>query len=206
MYVNHWCASIPDLGDETPADWSLEPVDIDPPPLPAELVDPIGPPPPLVCWYKLLLICWWFTLDILVHSSDQTPRLLSKFTLEVSFRLLNPFHFFFQNTEFRCGWSCVFKMELFFGPINLVCVKRVRNCAMWVCKNGLPQRQWQIDNEWWIKYLVGVLHYQDLFFFRFLMWWWWRRMWIRRYARQARRSFFTELKKGKRSNKKMKLW
>ena len=44
-------ASIPDLGDETPAaDWSLEPVDIDPPPLPAaaELVDPIGPPP-LVC-------------------------------------------------------------------------------------------------------------------------------------------------------------
>ena len=136
---------------------------------------------------------------LMVHAGHPLGllRLLSKFTLEVSFRLLNPFHFFFQNTEFRCGWSCVFKMELFFGPINLVCVKRVRNCAMWVCKNGLPQRQWQIDNEWWIKYLVGVLHYQDLFFFRFLMWWWWRRMWIRRYARQARRSFFTELNKGK---------
>ena len=107
---------------------------------------------------------------LMVHAGHPRPLFRSdpqaavKIHLGSIIQAFKSISFFFQNTEFRCGWSCVFKMELFFGPINLVCVKRVRNCAMWVCKNGLPQRQWQIDNEWWIKYLVGVLHYQDLFF------------------------------------------
>ena len=165
--MNHWCASIPDLGDETPADWSLEPVDIDPPPLPpAELVDPIGPPPPLVCWYKLLLICWWFTLDILVHSSDQTPRLLSKFTLGVSFRLLNPFHFFFRTRSFAVVGLVSSKWNYFLDRLILSVWKGCEivrcECAKTVFHSGSGRLTMNDEsNIWLVSSTIKISFFSD---------------------------------------------
>ena len=140
---------------------------------------------------------------LMVHAGHPRPLFRSdpqaavKIHLGSIIQAFKSISFFFRTRSFAVVGLVSSKWNYFLDRLILSVWKGCEIVRCECAKNGLPQRQWQIDNEWWIKYLVGVLHYQDLFFFRFLMWWWWRRMWIRRYARQARRSFFTELNKGK---------